>query len=67
MACQDSAQEGTGFRFWLPRHEDDPDPWRPDAGLLNGTTGVGLALLGFLDKREPLWDGCLLTDLPGWR
>jgi hypothetical protein len=67
LAWEEPAAGGAGFRFWLPRDEDDPEPWRADPGLLNGAAGIGLALLGFLDGREPAWDGCLMADLPGWR
>jgi hypothetical protein len=43
MACQDQARTGAGFHFWLPSHGDDPNPWRPEAGLLNGVAVLAWA------------------------
>lgn len=33
-------------------------------GLLEGSTGVGLALLAAVSEVEPEWDRALLIDLP---
>lgn len=67
LEWEDRDGPNPGFRFWLPRHEEDPEPWRSDPGMLNGTAGVGLVLMAFLDGLEPTWDRCLLADLPGWK
>ena len=36
----------------------------PDPGFLNGSAGVGLALLAATTTVEPAWDRALLTDVP---
>lgn len=41
-----------------------PDTWRTSTGLLDGATGVALALLAALEPVEPRWDRLLLCDLP---
>ncbi len=41
-----------------------PDTWRTSTGLLDGATGVALALLAAVEPVEPRWDRLLLCDLP---
>jgi len=36
----------------------------PDFGFLNGTAGIGLALLAATSTVEPAWDRALLTSIP---
>jgi hypothetical protein len=36
--------------------------WRADSGFLEGSAGVGLALLAALDPGEPAWDRVLLAS-----
>jgi len=40
------------------------NPYVPEPGLLEGTAGIGLALLAALTPIEPRWDSHLLVDLP---
>jgi hypothetical protein len=52
-----------GFRAYDPGTDGQPG-WRADAGFLEGTGGVGLALLGAISDVEPAWDRVLLISLP---
>jgi hypothetical protein len=52
-----------GFRAYDPNPDGEPG-WRSDAGFLEGSTGVGLALLGAISTVEPAWDRVLLVSLP---
>ncbi|MDP9121776.1 MAG: Lanthionine biosynthesis cyclase LanC, partial [Acidobacteriota bacterium] len=38
--------------------------WRSDPNFLEGSAGVGLALLGAVSTVEPAWDRLLLASLP---
>jgi hypothetical protein len=38
--------------------------WVADPGLVNGATGIALALLAAISGIEPLWDRCFLLDIP---
>lgn len=53
-----------GFSAWDPAR---PDGLRevPKPGLLSGTAGVALAVLGTVSQGEPSWDRCLLVDCAG--
>ncbi|HET9251986.1 MAG TPA: lanthionine synthetase C family protein [Candidatus Eisenbacteria bacterium] len=42
-------------RFATWRHDPDPH-WQAMAGLLEGSSGIGLALLAAAGDREPSWD-----------
>jgi len=55
-----------GFGAWQPAPEDpaEIDSWQPVSGLLEGSGGIGLALLGFLAPIEPAWDQLLMMDIP---
>ena len=44
--------------------QDGESLWVPDAGMLTGAAGVGLALLGACTDVEPEWDRALLLDVP---
>ena len=37
--------------------------WTEDPGVLNGVSGVALALLGAITTNEPAWDRMLLMSL----
>lgn len=43
---------------------DSGGRWEPQAGLLAGAAGVGLALLAAVTDVEPAWDRCMLLDVP---
>jgi lantibiotic modifying enzyme len=61
------AGEGVaGFPAWMP------DPARPEAkhwvtepGLLEGASGIALALLAAATDRPPAWDRMMLMSIPG--
>jgi hypothetical protein len=44
-------------------YEDGGVRWEPAADLLNGATGVALALHAAISPIEPAWDQLLLADL----
>ena len=52
-----------GYRAWQPGPQGG-DPWRANAGLLEGAAGIGLALLAGLHAWLPQWDRMLMVDLP---
>ncbi len=52
-----------GFRAFDPGVDGQPG-WRADAGFLEGSAGVGLALIGAISDVEPAWDRVLLISLP---
>jgi lantibiotic modifying enzyme len=52
-----------GYRMWIVGDGEELD-WRPDAGFLTGSAGVGLALLAAATPVEPEWDRVLLADVP---
>ncbi len=54
-----------GFRAYMPGLTGREDPWEDAKGLLEGATGVGLALAAALDPVVPAWDRMLLVDIPG--
>ncbi|MBI1751854.1 MAG: lanthionine synthetase C family protein [Acidobacteria bacterium] len=66
----DSHKPGTGFAGFL--HFSPPDPakpgpvqeYHPEPGLLEGATGVGLALLSLLEGTDWSWDRFLLISTP---
>ena len=49
-----------GFFSWWPRQGH----WHAERGLLNGSAGVGLALLAAVSSVEPCWDRAMMLDLP---
>jgi len=55
-----------GFTAWRPRAAglDDGSAIQTSQDFLDGTIGVGLALLAGLRADEPGWDRLLLCDLP---
>lgn len=55
-------QEIAGFPAWTMTPSGEPGWWGLP-GFLIGASGVGLALLGAIGNREPLWDRLLLADL----
>ncbi|MFY9825330.1 MAG: lanthionine synthetase LanC family protein, partial [Thermoanaerobaculia bacterium] len=53
-----------GFRSWgVIGDEPDVLGWRDDAGFLEGTAGIGLALLGAVSDVEPAWDRVLAVSV----
>lgn len=54
-----------GFSAWQPV-PDEPEGghWQPLSGFLEGVSGIGLALLGFLAPIEPAWDQLLMVNIP---
>lgn len=58
-------ENGTGGVRAYRRGESIYRPkWVPDASLLTGATGIGLALIAGLSAVEPGWDTVLMTNLP---
>jgi hypothetical protein len=50
-----------GFAAW----QAVPEPhWSPTPGLLSGAAGVGAVFAAAIHDLEPVWDSCLLLDLP---
>lgn len=47
-----------GFASWWPGVGE----WRPQAELLNGSAGIGLAILAAMTDQVPTWDRPLLLD-----
>jgi lantibiotic modifying enzyme len=64
LAYRQTGQGVGGFRSW---GSIGPDPsefgWRDEAGFLEGSAGVGLALLGALSNVEPAWDRVLAVSV----
>ncbi|HEX8823198.1 MAG TPA: lanthionine synthetase C family protein [Archangium sp.] len=57
--------EGVGGYFsWQRLSEREEFSWVPDATLLNGATGVALALLAACHPFQPGWDGLLMAAIP---
>ncbi len=52
-----------GFLAWTEGPDGEP-AWLPATSLLEGATGIALALLAALEPNEPSWDRLLLADLP---
>ncbi len=55
-----SGQKLGGYSFWTSRNNSLDPAWGPDASLLSGITGVGLALLSATGRSAPGWHGLLL-------
>lgn len=63
----DMRKPGTGcggYLVWASEGEPGTNRWAGEPGLLVGTTGIGLALLGAVSDVEPSWDRVLLTSVP---
>jgi hypothetical protein len=52
-----------GYEAWQPDAAGSP-AWSADPGLLNGATGIALALLAAISPIEPAWDRMLLVSIP---
>lgn len=66
MLAEEGVEHVAGFPAWAMDY-NDPEAglaWRPDAGFLTGTAGVGLALVAALSAVEPAWDRVLAMSLP---
>lgn len=66
LALLEQREPGKGIGGWT---FEIPGPngkliWPNNPGLLYGAAGVGLALLAAISDQEPLWDRCMLLDLP---
>ena len=54
-----------GFPAWRAPDPGSTEPtYVPDASLLEGAAGIGLALLAFLAPQAPDWDRFLLVHVP---
>jgi lantibiotic modifying enzyme len=51
-----------GFRAWASGGENVSD-WRDDPGFLEGSAGIGLALLAAISPLDPGWDRIFLESL----
>lgn len=60
LRLRGSGRKLAGYSFWAGRSRPPRLPWEPDASLLSGITGVGLALLSGTNRFTPGWDGLLL-------
>jgi lantibiotic modifying enzyme len=63
LAFKEPGQGIGGFRTWGVIGGPDELGWRDEAGFLEGTAGVGLALLGALSDVEPAWDRVLAISV----
>jgi hypothetical protein len=63
LAMRRPAQGIGGFETWEP-DEVGGSIWSADPGLLNGATGIALALLAATTAIEPRWDSILLASIP---
>jgi lantibiotic modifying enzyme len=63
LAYKQTGQGIGGFRAWGVVGEPTELGWRDDAGFLEGTAGIGLALLGALSDVEPAWDRVLAISV----
>jgi lantibiotic biosynthesis protein len=61
LALRDPAHAIAGFP--RRRHDGERITWVPDTTLLNGASGVALALHAMISEVEPNWDRLLLVDL----
>jgi len=62
---RETPEAGGFMAFFPPGPEEAPrDPWTPTTGLLEGSAGIGLALLAATTPIEPLWDRQLLAHVP---
>jgi hypothetical protein len=52
-----------GYEAWKTDAAGSP-AWSADPSLLNGSTGIALALLAATSPIEPLWDRMLLVSTP---
>jgi hypothetical protein len=59
---------GTGLSGYLSLIPDPPRTWdlsmRPDPTFLTGNAGIALSLMAAVSAIEPMWDRCLLADIP---
>jgi lantibiotic modifying enzyme len=55
--------EGIGGYLYVTIEQNGPERVA-NPGLLEGTAGIGLALLAGVSSREPSWDRFLLTHIP---
>lgn len=48
-----------GFKAW---HSEKFGGWVNEYGILEGVSGIGLAMLSWITQTEPTWDECLLLS-----
>jgi lantibiotic modifying enzyme len=62
----DTRKPATGIGGWTYEtpNLDGGSVWPNNPGVINGASGVGLALIAAVSDHEPLWDGCMLLDMP---
>jgi lantibiotic biosynthesis protein len=56
-----------GYLSWLPfstQEVEEGRGWRADGSLLNGATGIALALLAACQPFPPTWDSLLMAAIP---
>ncbi len=63
LRFQQRGEGVAGFQAWEVNPETKVPGWRPEAGFLEGATGIGLALLGAISGVEPAWDRVLLLSV----
>jgi lantibiotic biosynthesis protein len=62
LAMREPGQGIAGFRTLV--HRGDVETFAAERGLLDGVTGIVLALLAGVAREEPAWDRLLLCDIP---
>ena len=63
LAFRQPGQGIGGYRTWGVIGGPNDLGWRDESGFLEGTAGVGLALLGALSDVEPAWDRILTLSV----
>lgn len=51
-----------GLAGYKTFHPQEIGGWQNDSGLLEGITGIGLALISYCEGIDPVWDECLLLS-----
>ncbi|MGC8724556.1 MAG: lanthionine synthetase C family protein [Acidobacteriota bacterium] len=64
LECRDPGTGIGGWTYEMSNFTTGKPLWRYNPGLLNGACGVGLALLAAVSDVEPMWDRCMLLDMP---
>lgn len=58
----DQATHKEGYAGYQAWHTEKYGGWVSDSGILEGISGIGLAILSALSDIEPHWDRCLLCS-----
>ena len=58
--CLNMASHNDGIAGYKAWYHPEFGGWKRTAGILDGASGIGLALMSFISDREPLWAQSLL-------